>query len=114
MNPTPPVSNVNGVIVDTTKEVNATVTGILSVTGAEVIEYMTIMYGDLTSARVSEFGLYSGQDQQIALTATDSYVESIYTQMNVHHTFTGDDFSNPTNSKTYTIRHGAGSVLLVQ
>ncbi len=118
LNPTPPTVNSSGVITSNVVEVNASVTSGLALTGAEVVEVVNVLYnGDLRFARISELGLYSGQDRVV--TGVDangnplSYTEAVLAQLNVAYTNNGDDFSVQSRSTTYQIANGAGSLLLL-
>jgi hypothetical protein len=117
LNPTPPVVSTSGTTADT--EVNVSLTSTLPLTGAEVTEAINVLYaGDLRYARISELGLYSGQDNT-AFTGLDvngspiNYTEAVLAQLNTQYTWNGDDFSNPTKTSNYQIANGSGDLLLV-
>ncbi len=69
----------------------------LNITGEEVIEGINILYsGNLLRAKVSELGIYSGEDKIITgdngIGGTISYTEAIYTQMMYHYCSLGSHF----------------------
>lgn len=117
LNPTPPAVNSSGVVTSSASEVNVSVTNNLQITGAEVTEVINILYGgDLRYAKITELGLYSGQDRII--TGIDvngnsiSYTEAILAQLNVAYNYLGDDASNPSTILNRRIIQGAGNLLL--
>ena len=118
LNPVQPTVNSSGTVTSAVTEVNVSVTSTLLVTGAEVTEVINILYGgDLRYAKISELGLYSGQDQSIASTDGNgnaiSYTEAVLAQLNVGYTWLGSDLSNPTASSSFQIVQGSGSLLII-
>jgi hypothetical protein len=76
-------------------------------TGAEIHEAINYKYGgNLNLARISELGIYQGQDRSIS--ANDylgnpfNYVESIMTQLVFHRTWTGDSLESASDILEYT------------
>ena len=117
LNPTPPAVSSNGTITPSNTEINVSIASTLPVTGAEVTESINVIYnGNLLYARLSEIGLYSGQD--LVVSAPDgngntiSYTEAVLAQLNVQYTWSSDDFSSPTRVSNYQITNGSGSLLL--
>jgi len=96
LNPTPENTVLQGVSSDTI-ETNVSVTCIAPITGEEVNEVMSIMYPDnpLLKARISELGLYFGEDLEQIDEDNDAYNESIYTILGYHRTSLGTDYSDP-------------------
>ena len=118
LNPVQPTMSSTGTMTSSAAEVKASVTSTLQITGAEVTESINVLYnGDLRYARVSEIGLYSGQDRSI--TGTDvngnpiSYVESVLAQLNMGCNWNGDDYSSVSRVSSYQIVQGSGDVLLL-
>lgn len=118
LNPTHPTVSSSGTITSAASEVNVSVTSTLLLTGAEVTEVINVLYGgDLRYAKISELGLYSGQDLVIsgadANGAPLNYTEAILAQLNMAYDFLGDDYSNPDRSSSYQIVQGSGQLLLL-
>lgn len=117
MNPTPPTTPINGISSSATTEVNVTVSASLPITGAEVTEAVSVLYNNLNYARISEFGIYSGQDQTVQGVDGNgnalSYTEAIFAQLAYHYCWLGTDMSNPTSSQTLDVEFGNGSLLLM-
>ena len=118
LTPTPPTINSSGQVVSSGTEINVSVASTLPVTGAEVTEAINVIYnGDLRYAKISELGLYSGQDQTVSgLTGSStalSYTEAVLAQLNIQYTWLGDDFSNPVKTGNYQITNGSGELVLL-
>lgn len=113
LNPTKPTVSTLGTITSTATEVNASVTSTLLLTGAEVTEAINVLYaGDLRYAKISEIGLYSGQDQSFT-NGSVTYTEAMLAQLNMQYTWLGDHYSNPARSSSYQIVQGSGALLLI-
>ena len=113
LNPTQPTVSTSGTITSTATEVNASVTSTLLLTGAEVTEVINVLYaGDLRYAKISEIGLYSGQDQ-LFTNGSVTYTEAMLAQLNMQYTGLGDNYSNPARSSSYQIVQGSGALLLI-
>jgi len=113
LNPTQPTVSTSGTITSTATEVNASVTSTLLLTGAEVTEVINVLYaGDLRYAKISEIGLYSGQDQSFT-NGSVTYTEAMLAQLNMQYTALGDNYSNPDRSSSYQIVQGSGKLLLI-
>ena len=118
LTPAHPIVNSSGVVTSTATEVNVSVTCTLPLTGTEVTEVINVLYGgDLRYAKISELGLYSGQDKVISGVDGNgnpiSYTEAVLAQLNTQYTWLGDDFSNPSRTTSYQIVQGSGSLLLL-
>jgi len=118
LSPRPPVVDTSGRVTSSAAEVNVSVTSTLPLTGAEVTEVINVLYGgDLRYAKISEIGLYSGQDKIVTGVAGNgqsmSYTEAILAQLNTQYNWLGDDFSNQSRTSTFQIVQGSGSLLLL-
>ena len=118
LNPAHPTVSTSGLVTSAATEVNATVTSTLQLTGAEVTEAINVLYnGDLRYARVSELGLYSGQDRSIVGTDVSgnplNYVEAVHAQLNMAYNWNGDDYSTASRVSNYQIVQGSGDLLLL-
>ena len=117
LTPTVPTSQLNGVISSSTTEVNTTVSANLPVTGAEVVEAISVLYNNLQYARVSEVGIYSGVDAMV--TGTDAnnnpitYTEAAFVQMASHYCYLGTDLSSTTSTYDFATLIGNGDVILL-
>lgn len=118
LTPTPPTVNTSGTVTSSETEVNVSVTSSLQLTGSEVVEAINVLYnGDLRYARISELGLYSGQDRVI--TGLDvngnsiSYTEAVLAQLNMQYNWNGDDYSNPDRVSSYQVVQGSGQLLML-
>lgn len=87
------------------------------ITGAEVLEAFNILYnGNLSTAKVSEFGFYSGEDKVV--TAKDhlnqdfTYTEAMYTQLASHRCTTGFDFRTTDAKMIESITWSNGNLLI--
>ena len=111
LNPEPTdVSTTGSISYD--KEQNAVADALITITGEEILESLSIIRGDTSLVRVSEIGLYSGEDLNVTVDGV-SYTEAIYVQLAYHMTSLGDDLSNPSNVVTRTIRLSSASSYLV-
>ena len=118
LNPTHPTTGSGGTITSSATEINAGVTCTLPLTGAEVTSVINILYnGDMRRAKISEIGLYSGQDRVIsglnASGGTVSYTEAVLAQLNMACNTLGDDWSNPARTSSYQIIQGSGDLILM-
>jgi len=93
-------------------EVNAQII----ITQEEIMEAVNVLFeGDNRYGRISEIGIYSGEDKinvigQAANAGTVTYTESIYTQLSIHRTSQGN---GDLVSSTQTITLGNGNLYLV-
>lgn len=98
LNPIPSIANSSDVINNSTSRIVASVTGVCTILGSEVVEVINAMYGgDLRKARISEFGVYTGED--VGITAEQdadgvAYQEAAYVQLASHRCTLGQDLSN--------------------
>lgn len=83
------------------------------ITGSEIYEAINVLYdGDLTMAKVSEWGLYSGIDHQVtgydAAGVGFQYTESIYAQLNykICNTGTGIQSAKYRGARIFTLGNG--------
>jgi hypothetical protein len=118
LRPTKPTVNSSGAVTSSVTEVNASVTSTLALTGAEVAEVINVLYaGDLRYAKISEIGLYFGEDRVVAGTnsagAAISYTESVLATLSMAYNWLGDDYSNPSRTSGFQIVQGNGDLLLL-
>lgn len=118
LNPTPPVATINGTSTSAAaQEINASVSIALPLTGLEVIESISAIYGDLRRAVISEIGIYAGEDQVVTgqdfVGANFNYTEAVMAQLTTHYTFNGHDMSRPESAFSYAFRLGSGDIIAV-
>jgi hypothetical protein len=87
LTPTPNASTTSGEQSSTASKVNVGIHIGLEYFGWEVLEAVNAMFdGDMRYAKISEIGIYSGHDMEVAGTDASNveirYMESIYTQLN--------------------------------
>ena len=116
--PTPPDSSTDGIVGTDTGEINVTTSHMITITGSEVLEAINVLYGgDVRRAKVTEFGLYYGEDRTVKGTpvtgAQFDYTEVVLAHLGFHYCFNGMDFSNPSTVLTKNIRLGKGDVALL-
>lgn len=85
--------------------------------GSEVYEGISAMYnGDLRYAKISEYGIFSGEDRSVEGYASDGtsfrYTESIYTQLQYHICNVGSVVPSADYQGSRIISLGSGSTLL--
>lgn len=85
--------------------------------GSEVYEGISAIYnGDLRYAKISEYGIFSGDDRIVEGYASDGtsfrYTESIYTQLQYHICNLGSVVPSADYNGTRIISLGSGSLLL--
>ena len=102
LNPVPDPNLTPDVEDGTTSIVTVSVESACRIEGAEVVEVINNMYGgDLRLAKISEIGLYTGENKTDA-TFQDAdnqpvvYTESIYTQLAAHRCTNGSEIGDPT------------------
>ncbi len=100
LNPVPKVPTTSGEQEGTISEINASLRLSLDWTGKEVLEAINVLYnGDMTMAKISEYGIYSGEDQQVigynSSNEEITYTESIYTQIAYKITNTASTITSP-------------------
>ena len=112
LTPTPTDVSTTGYVSYETEQ-DAVADAIITITGEEVLESISIIKNDMLPAvRVSEIGLYSGEDLNVTIDNVN-YTEAIYSQLAYHITSLGDDMSNPSNTVSRTIRLSSASSFLV-
>lgn len=116
--PTPIIPSTSGEVSGTLTEVNATIRIAMEWTGKEVLEAINILYnGDLTKAKISEIGIYSGEDRKVigstGTSGTVDYLESMYTQLAYKICNTGSTIVAPSQvSKRVFILGNSGTLLI--
>lgn len=86
--------------------------------GSEVLEAINAMYaGDMRYAKISEIGLYSGQDQQVngfdANNVPFQYTESIYTQLSYKICNIGTAIANASHRSGRVFLLGDGNLIVL-
>jgi len=90
----------------------------INITGAEVLEGINAIFnGDMSYARISEWGLYTGVDRVVESVldgsgSTVRYTESIYTQLAYHLTNTGSTVTSSSTNIERLFTFGNGKLLL--
>ena len=80
--------------------------------GEEVIEAINVLYGgNLLKAKISELGLYTGVEDNVAPRATTDYQEALYVQLAGHRCTNGDDMSQPDKKFTSKLSFKDGNVI---
>lgn len=119
LNPDPAdARTTNEAAVATTKFRSVVKDGLITITGAEVVEAINILFGgNLLRARVSELGFYSGSDELITVSnnagGTMDYMEAIYAQLAFHYTSTGSDFSDTSKISNNRLRTSSAEAFLL-
>lgn len=113
LNPTPTIAEDSGVLDGTVTETVVYKRLRATITGAEVYEAINVLFdGDLTMAKISEWGLYSSMDQVVvgydAANVSFNYTEAIYSQLNYKlcNTGTGIQSAKYRGSRIFTIGNG--------
>lgn len=115
LRPTPPTGTTNGTVGGSGAEVNVTIAVGIHLTGAEIAEAVAIKYGDLNRAKLTELGIYSGED--VITTGKDingtefQYTEAVCAQLEHHYTWNGVDMSNPKAILNKVYRFGTEDLL---
>lgn len=117
LSPTPPDPAVQGVVDASANTVNVSAAHQLLVQGSEIQEAINVLYaGDMRYAKISELGLYMGEDQVVSavdFNATPfNYTEAIFTQLALHHTWNGIDLSAPDSHFTENYAFTSESMVL--
>ena len=113
--PTPPLPQTSGVIEGTSSEIQVSQKFMLPIKGAEICDPVAVLKdGDLRYARLSEYGLYTGEEKQLTGYTSDNtafqYTEVVCAQLSVHTTTTGMDGSNPSNVLDRVVTMSGGNV----
>lgn len=115
LHPIPPVPQTSGVIEGTSAEIQVSQKFMLPISGSEVCDPVSVLYeGDLRRARLSEYGLYTGQEQTMvgydANGVSFNYNEVICCHLAVHTTTLGMDGSNASNVLDRVVTMTGGNV----
>jgi len=94
LSPVPPLRDSNGIIQEVEDQISVVVPGLVSVTGAEMLEVNGVLdNGDPRMAEITEFGLVSASTESVSVKDSNdvsfSYNEAIFAQLCDHVTFTG-------------------------
>jgi len=118
LKPTPSLPSTSGVQAATQSKVNVTYRMQLELLGSELLEVINIMFdGDQRRAKISEYGLYSGEDQIVQGFDADNhafnYTEAIYAQMCYKICNIGNSLTTEADSIRRTYMFGDGNLILV-
>lgn len=108
LNPTPPVEDDNGIITDVSDQVSVMLPGVISITGKEVLEAVSVLDGGNPSmAVVSEIALVSAAAVNVPAVDVNgnqfTYEEAIFAQMMDHFTMVGTSLSGPGDTLDRTV-----------
>lgn len=116
--PVPPIPQTSGVIEGTSAEIQVSQKFMLPISGSEVCDPVSVIYdGDIRRARLSEYGLYTGEEAVV--TGYDSsniafqYTEVICAQLAVHTTTIGMDGTNPSSVLDRIVTISGGNVAVL-
>lgn len=111
LTPTPPTLPLTGSISDIENEIDVYFAGQATLTGAELLEGINVLYdGDLRYAHLSEIGYYMGVD--FTHTVNDfegtpfNYTEAKVVQLAIHECSKGSDMADPTATETVIANYG--------
>lgn len=84
------------------------------ITGAEILEAINVIYhGDLRRARISEWGIYTGYDEEVTDPNNVAYTEAKYVQLAAKRCTTGVDMSNTAAVQQEILTIQNGNLLLL-
>lgn len=116
LTPTPPTPQTTGTISGALSEIQVSQRFLMPISGSEVVNPVSTMYnGDITMARLSEYGLFTGEERVV--TGYDSkntafqYKEIICAQLSYHTTTSGMDASDPSSVLDKEITMSGGNML---
>lgn len=117
LHPIPVKPSASGEQTGVSSEVNVAMRFETFFMGSEVLEAINVFYkGDMTKAKISEIGIYSGEDKQLtgygANNIAFTYTESVYTQLRYKITNTGSSILGPSYKGTRQFQLGNGGLLL--
>nr|DAQ06689.1 MAG TPA: hypothetical protein [Caudoviricetes sp.] len=118
LNPAPSRPTTTSIINATTNRIVASLPGICSIYGSEVVEVMNIKYGaeGMRRAKISELGIYTGEDVRIIPEQHGGdleYTEAIYTQLSAHRCWIGTFAGDPSVKLRERYVFENGSMILV-
>ena len=115
LRPSPPTQSQQGAIQGRGSQIEASASARSLLTGEEIAEAVAILHGgDVSKARISEFGLYMGHDATIV--ATDAanqsfnYTEAIQCELASHRTWNGTDLSSSASELSQVERFSTESL----
>lgn len=116
LSPTAPVSDDNGIITDVADQVSVVLPGIITITGQEVLESMSVIdAGDPRYSIVSELGFVSASTEAVqAVDANNdpfSYDEAIMAQLVDQYNFVGQPFLSTSDSWSRTMSFSAKNLI---
>jgi hypothetical protein len=97
LSPVPPVADDNGIITDVADSISVVVPGILTLTGEEIMEAISVLDdGDMRNAVISEVGFVSASTENVTAAdingASFAYDEAIFAQMLNQYNWVGTAF----------------------
>lgn len=115
LNPIPPIPQTSGIIEGTSAEIQVSQKFMLPIKGSEVCDPVGVLYeGDLRRARLSEYGLYTGEERVLTgYTANNvafQYNEVVCAQLAVHTTTIGMDGTNSSSVLDRVVTMTGGNV----
>ena len=118
LTPTPRIPTTSGEVEGTITEVNASLALGINWMGSEVLEAINVLYnGDMRRAKISEIGIYSGEDREVngynSNSETLRYTESIYTQLAYKICNIGSVVTSPTYDGSRQLHLTNSSTLLM-
>ena len=112
LNPSPVATSTTG-NVNYSKILSVCVDLEISILGQEIIDIINILFnGDLNKAKISEIGLYSGEDKSYTTDGV-TYLEGVYVQLAYLLTWNGSTFETPDSIITRQIRLSSASAYLL-
>ena len=101
-----------------THKISTAVTTSLLITGAEVLEAVSVLFGDnLLRANISEIGLYAGRETEVNLEdgsgGTFAGNELSLASLCYHYTSTGTSFANESRTESFALRINSASSFLL-
>ena len=108
LTPTPEKPSTDSTVTSSTSSIIAYGTASLEITADEILEYINVAFdGDTRYARISELGLFTGDDKTVTGTTGQdvsiSYTEAVYTMLHSHLTWTGSPLTDSGSKFTSTL-----------
>lgn len=118
LTPTPTTTSAEGTVTSTSR-ISVALSASINISGSEVLEAVNVLHnGNLLKANVSEIGIYSGHEHEMAMSdgmgGFFNGIESIYTQLAYHYTWaSGTNFSAPSHEETRLLRISSANAFLI-
>lgn len=118
LHPVPKVPNTSGVISGTSTEINVAQRFLLPISGKEVSDVVNVIYdGDLRYAKLSEYGIYCGEERRVegydANNQVFTYTEAICAQLATHTCTIGTEATHPSAVLDRLISVSGGNVAML-